>query len=90
MILNCSLPHLYLMSRVLMVRRTGETPGYEGLHGVAGLGVGHCVHSCLLVYLLLAVHGAPLPALSHNRGRGGGGRGWHVGDLHSLAAGLVG
>ena len=73
--------------------RVREPPGYECLHGVAGLGVGHGVYSSLLVdmmatlslllpllllLLLLALDGALLPAVLQG-GRGGGRGGGDVG-----------
>ena len=80
--------------------RVRESPGYECLHGMAGLGIGHSVYSCLLVdmmsallfllsllLLLLALHGRLLPAVLQG-GRGGGGSGRHVG-LGQLQAHLT-
>ena len=66
-----------------------EAPGYEGLHGVAGLGVRHCVDCCLLAQLLLAPPGALLSVVLLG-GRCGRGRGRDVRDLHGLVTDLVG
>ena len=65
----------------------GEPPGYECLHGMTGLSIGHGVHGCLLVdmtslllplLLPLAPHWGLLSALLLG-GRGGGGGGGDVG-----------
>ena len=80
--------------------RVREPPGYECLHGVTGLGIGHRVDSRLLVDMmsaLLLLH--LLPSLTPHwallsaallRGRGGGwsGRDVRVGDLQAHVAAL--